>query len=205
MSQIKHAEIGKLNLKKLPFSGRIIDDNKVTDHHAIIPTGKIPHLDSEWEFKVYDAVLTRFIAVFYPACVKNITTVEGNSNSVRFVAKGISIETAGWTELYPKPKRQEGKNGDDKAKKIVSEAADLQKESEADKFQEKELPLFKVNESGPHKPYLKEKTTQPPKHYSENTLLAAMETAGKFVDTEELKEDLKEKGIGTPATRASII
>ena len=119
LSQIKPGEIARLNLKDLPFTNRIIADNKVTDHHAIIPTGKIRNLDDEVEGKVYDAILTRFIAVFYPNCVKNVTTVDGMSNSVLFTAKGITIISAGWTRLYPKAKKRESEKSDLQSKNTV--------------------------------------------------------------------------------------
>ncbi|MBS0638005.1 MAG: DNA topoisomerase 3, partial [Verrucomicrobia bacterium] len=172
-----------LEYDKLNFSNRIINDKKVTDHHAIIPTGKTAQGLSHQMQAVYDAIATRLIAAFYPSCVKEVTTIEGSSNDVAFQAKGVRILTPGWTVLYPK-------KSDDK-------------EKEKDEVQE--LPLFEKGESGPHAPFISEGKTKPPASFNENALLGAMETAGKLVEDEALKEALKEKGIGTPATRASII
>jgi len=178
---LKPAEIGKLNLGSLAFNGRIIDDKKVGDHHAIIPTGKLPGELSPGAQKVYDAVVTRLIAVFYPACVKEVTTVSAVSNEVPFRARGVRVLEPGWTAL--EPRKDEKKKGDD----------------------EQDLPEFKVGESGPHEPFVRRGETTPPKSFTEGTLLGAMETAGKLVDDEQLKEALKERGLGTPATRAAII
>lgn len=184
LKKVKGKEIEPLDFTQLPFSSRIINDKKVTDHHAIIPTGTLPlSLPAQSQF-VYDAILTRLIAAFYPSCVKEVTTIDGNANKKAFQAKGVRILAPGWTTLYPK-------KSDDTAD---SKQTELQ-----------ELPLFQEGESGPHTPYITEGKTKPPAHYNENALLGAMETAGKFVEDESLKEILKEKGIGTPATRASII
>lgn len=173
--------IAPLNLAKLPFTKRIIDDTKVTDHHAIIPTGIKPRSLGTNEQLVYDAITTQFVAAFYPVCVKNVTTVDGRAQRVKFKAKGTQIVEPGWTVLFPKRvKRQE--------------AAD-----------EQELPCFEKGENGPHAPTLREGKTMPPKHYTENSLLGAMEAAGKLVEDDALREALKERGIGTPATRAAII
>ncbi len=176
----KPVEIGKLNLQALAFTGRIINDAKVGDHHAIIPTGKRPGELPPGAQKVFDAVVTRLIAVFYPACVKEVTTVNGASNEVPFRAKGVRVLDPGWTVLYPR-------KGDDK------------------KDEDQELPEFLPGESGPHEPFVRRGETTPPKPYTEGSLLGAMETAGKLVEEEQLKEALKERGLGTPATRASII
>ncbi len=180
LKPLKPAEIGKLNLQALPFNGRIINDAKVSDHHAIIPTGKAPGELAPAAQKVFDAVVTRLIAVFYPACVKEVTTVSGTSNEVPFRAKGVRVLDPGWTVLYPRKE-------DDK------------------KEEEQELPEFRPGESGPHEPFVRRGETTPPKSYTEGSLLGAMETAGRLVDDEQLKEALKERGLGTPATRASII
>ncbi len=180
LATIKQKEIGKLNLSSLRFSGRIVNDKKVGDHHAIIPTGSLPGQLSRRDEQVFDAIVTRLIAVFYPPCVKEITTVDGVSNKVPFRAKGVRVIQPGWTELYP------------------------QKRSD-DNEDEQELPEFKVGERGPHEPLIKQGETSPPRPFTENTLLGAMETAGKLVDDEQLRETLKEKGLGTPATRAAII
>ncbi|MCX5876910.1 MAG: DNA topoisomerase 3 [Deltaproteobacteria bacterium] len=181
LKAIRPEEIAPLNLAKLPFSKRIIDDTKVSDHHAIIPTGVKPHSLGTNEQLVYEAITTQFIAAFYPVCVKNLTTVEGESNGVKFEAKGTQIVKPGWTVLFANRKQSQ-------------EAAE-----------EQTLPLFSEGESGPHEPSLREGKTIPPKHFSENSLLGAMEAAGKFVEDDSLREALKERGIGTPATRAAII
>jgi DNA topoisomerase-3 len=177
---LKPQEIGRLDLDALAFNGQIVNDKKVSDHHAIIPTGKKPGDLPPAAQKIYDAVVTRLIAVFYPACVKDVTVVDGASNEVPFRARGVRVIEPGWTVLYPR--RSDDANED-----------------------EQELPEFRPGESGPHEPSLRAGETTPPKHYTENTLLGAMETAGKLVDDEQLKEVLKEKGLGTPATRAAII
>ncbi len=182
LKKIREKEIEPLDLAALPFSNRIINDKKVTDHHAIIPTGKFSNTLPYETQAVYDAIVTRLIAAFYPSCVKQVTTIEGNANKLDFQAKGIRILTPGWTSLYPKK-------------------SDEKKDAE----EPQELPLFEKGESGPHAPYITEGKTKPPAYYNENALLGAMETAGKMVDDETLKDALKEKGIGTPATRASII
>lgn len=185
LRKIRGKEIEPLDLSQLPFSNRIINDKKVTDHHAIIPTGKVPQTLPFQSQTVYDAIVTRLIAAFYPSCIKEITTIEGNSNQTPFQAKGVRILSPGWTLLYPK------KSEESREKKEPEEI--------------QELPLFEKGEKGSHAPYITEGKTKPPPHYNENALLGAMETAGKLVDDETLKEALKEKGIGTPATRASII
>lgn len=185
LKQIKFKEIEPLNLSELTFSKRMVNDKKVTDHHAIIPTGTLPRTLPYQSQAVYDAIVIRLIAAFYPTCVKELTTIDGISNQHLFQAKGVRIITPGWTVLYPK-KNEETKEAKD--------SSDTQT-----------LPKFTQGESGPHAPYISEGKTNPPSHFNENALLGAMETAGKLVEDEELKEALKEKGIGTPATRASII
>ncbi|MDH5297613.1 MAG: DNA topoisomerase, partial [Desulfobulbaceae bacterium] len=170
-----------LNLAKLPFTKRIIDDTKVTDHHAIIPTGVKPRSIGANDQLVYDAITTQFIAAFHPVCVKNVTTVDGVSNQVKFEAKGTQIVEPGWTLLFPKKKQSQ------------------------DAAEDQALPVFTKGETGPHDPSLREGKTIPPKHFTENSLLGAMEAAGKFVEDDSLREALKERGIGTPATRAAII
>jgi len=181
LKSIRAEQIAPLNLAKLPFTTRIIDDTKVTDHHAIIPTGVRPRSLSASDQLVYDAITTQFIAAFYPVCIKNITTVDGVSAKVKFQAKGTQIVEPGWTALFPK-------------KKISHDTADDQA-----------LPVFTKGETGPHDPSLREGKTKPPSHFTENSLLGAMEAAGKFVEDDTLREALKERGIGTPATRAAII
>ncbi len=173
---IRSEDIDRLNLSSLSFTKRIVDDKKVSDHHAIIPTGKVPsNLSGPWR-DVYDAVVTRTIAVFYPPCLKEMTTVEAKVERASFKARGVVILDPGWTILYPK-------KSDD----------------------EQVLPKFAVGESGVHEPFVKEGKTKPPHFFSESSLLGAMETAGNLVDDDALKEALKEKGIGTPSTRAAII
>ncbi len=176
-------EIGKLNLQALTFTGRIINDAKVSDHHAIIPTGKRPGELAPAAQKVFDAIVTRLIAVFYPACVKEVTTVDAASNEVPFRARGVRMVDPGWTILYPRK---------------VDDRKD-------DKDDDQELADFRPGESGPHEPFVRRGETTPPRPYTEGSLLGAMETAGKLVDEEQLKEALKERGLGTPATRAAII
>jgi DNA topoisomerase-3 len=177
---LKPEEIGRLALDSLSFTGRVIDDAKVGDHHAIVPTGKRPEDLPPGGERIYDAILVRLIAAFYPACLKEVTSVSGVSNGVPFRARGVRVVEPGWTVLYPRRK--------DDAKE-----------------EEQELPEFRPGESGPHEPSIRKGETTPPKPYTEGTLLGAMETAGKLVDDEELKEALKERGLGTPATRAAII
>jgi DNA topoisomerase-3 len=181
LKQLRPEEIAPLNLKQLPFTKRIIDDAKVTDHHAIIPTGMKPQRLGASEQLVYDAITTQFIAAFYPVCVKNITTVDGICNQVKFQAKGTQVIEPGWTVLFAKKTPSPKGAGD------------------------QPLPLFTQDETGDHEPYLHEGKTKPPSHFTENSLLGAMEAAGKFVEDDTLREALKERGIGTPATRAAII
>ncbi|HEY5652951.1 MAG TPA: DNA topoisomerase 3, partial [Pontiella sp.] len=178
---IRAQQIEALDLKKLPFSKRIIDDKKVTDHHAIIPTGVIPGSLGANEQMVYNAITTQFIAAFYPICIKKITTVDGESANVKFQAKGTQIVDPGWSVLFPK--KNKNKKDDE----------------------EQTLPEFTKGESGPHEPATREGKTKPPKTFNENSLLGAMEAAGKWVDDDTMREALKERGIGTPATRAAII
>lgn len=183
LQSLKPEEIGKLQLNKLPFSGRIVNDKKVGEHHAIIPTGKHPgNLDSRSQI-VYEAILTRLIAIFYPLCLKKLTTIEGESNGHDFQAKGVQILEPGWTILYPKESKEGSKSKDE----------------------EQELPAFEIGENGPHHPLVKQGKTEPPRHYTESSLLGAMETAGKMIEDEHLREAMKQKGLGTPATRAAII
>lgn len=167
--------------KKLLKSKKVFDNSKVTDHHAIIPTGVPPQNLSEMEWNVIDMIVCRFISVFYPNCIFAATTVSGEANNVKFKATGKEILEPGWKVLYPK----QNNNGN----------------SDEDKV----LPSFTKGESGPHQPQLTQKFTQPPKPFTEATLLRAMETAGKLVENETLREALKENGIGRPSTRAAII
>ncbi|MDR1407981.1 MAG: DNA topoisomerase 3 [Tannerella sp.] len=171
---------------RLPKSKKVFDNSKVTDHHAIIPTGKqIPHL-SDRETKVYDLVARRFIAVFYPDCEIATTVVTGEVEKVGFKVTGKQILKPGWRVV----------TGRDASDNVTNRPED---EVVA------VLPVFTVGESGPHAPALAEKWTVPPKPYTEATLLRAMETAGKSVEDEELRDALKENGIGRPSTRAAII
>ena len=172
--------------KKLPKSKKVFDNSKVTDHHAIIPTGVVPTGLSFAEEKVYDEVCRHFIAVFYPDCQFATTTVLGKVEDVEFKTSGKQILVSGWREVIKPVKQEEEK-----------------KEGQED--EEKTLPIFEKGEHGPHKPQLAEKWTSPPKPYTEATLLRAMETAGKLVDDESLREVMKENGIGRPSTRAAII
>ena len=178
--------------KKLPKSKKVFDNSKVTDHHAIIPTGVVPQGLSFAEEKVYDEVCRHFIAVFYPDCQFATTTVLGKVEEVEFKTSGKQILVPGWREVI-KPVKKEEVGG-------MKEEVEGEKEDE-----EKTLPIFAKGEHGPHQPQLAEKWTSPPKPYTEATLLRAMETAGKLVDDESLREVMKENGIGRPSTRAAII
>ena len=176
--------------KKLPKSKKVFDNSKVTDHHAIIPTG-VPAINlNEWERRVYDLVARRFIAVFYPDCIFSSTTVLGEAAEVPFKATGKIILEPGWRKLY--------------ANEPAKEATEKTKTNE-EELEESILPDFVKGESGPHTPSLLEKWTQPPKLYTEATLLRAMETAGKLCDDEDLRDAMKENGLGRPSTRAAII
>lgn len=168
---------------KLRKSKKVFDNSKVTDHHAIIPTGQsLPPL-SDTETKVFDTIARRFISVFYPDCSFEQTAVKGEAGKFSFKATGKVIIDAGWREVYAREKKSE-ENSDEK---------------------NTILPLFTVGESGPHIPKVTTKTTQPPHLYTEGTLLKAMETAGATVDDDELRDALKANGIGRPSTRAAII
>ena len=174
---------------KLPKSKKVFDNSKVTDHHAIIPTNVDPASVSltREEKLVYDMVAKRFIAAFYPDCEFSTTTVMAKVNEYDFKATGKEILKDGWRIIYNKDKAQ---TTDDKEKDDEDNGI---------------MPTFVEGESGPHEPSLLKKTTQPPKYYTEGTLLRAMETAGKFVDDDELRDAMKENGIGRPSTRAAII
>ncbi|MCX7083203.1 MAG: DNA topoisomerase 3 [Methylococcales bacterium] len=176
-------QIAPLNLDTLDLSKRYFNDAKVTDHHAIIPTTMLPSNLTADEAKVYDAIVLRFIAAFYPPCLKQITTVLAAVQKTKFKASGTVIEAEGWQVLY---------------KNTAPSSA-----SKTDEV--KLLPVFTVGETGPHQPHITQGKTTAPKAYNEASLLGIMESAGKTCDDEQLKEALKEKGLGTPATRASII
>ncbi|MEM6963692.1 MAG: DNA topoisomerase 3 [Bacteroidota bacterium] len=180
--------------KKIKKSGKVFNDKKVTDHHAIIPTGFEKNNLQPQERNVYDAIARRFIAAFYPDCLVAKTTVIGEVDGLKFKAFGKEILEEGWRVLFPKPKKSNTFT--------KKETEDSRKKKEEE---EKILPEFKKGESGPHDPTLVEKITQPPKTYSEATLLRAMETAGKNVDDDELRDLMKANGIGRPSTRAAII
>ncbi|WP_438482426.1 DNA topoisomerase 3 [Oleiharenicola lentus] len=197
---LKATEISKLDLKALPFSKRIVDDKKVSDHHAIIPTTILGENLEGDEAKLYDAVVMRLIAAFYPSCVRAVTTVEAVAAEEPFRARGIVLVDPGWTALYggdsdedegaSKSTKKETKDGD--------AAATAEEPAQA-------LPAFQEGERNPHEPSLPQFKTSAPKRFNEASLLQLMETAGKIVTDETLKEALKDKGVGTPATRASII
>ena len=202
--QVKHAGtapyaelVRPLGGKPLSKSKKVFDSSKVTDHHAIIPTGMVPTALTDMQRKVFDLVARRFIAVFYPDCKYAQTTVLGEVRSVatesqptedaiEFKVTGRTILDPGWRTVYAK---------------------DVQTEDDEKKPEEEErtLPAFEKGESGPHQPTLTEKMTTPPPYYTEATLLRAMETAGKLVEDEELRRAMKENGIGRPSTRAAII
>ncbi len=168
-------------------SKKVFDNSKVTDHHAIIPTGQHPQNLTDMERRVFDLIACRFIAVFYPDCKFATTTVLGEVESIEFKATGKQILEPGWRVIFGTP------------------SAQSQEEKEEKGEEENVLPAFVKGESGPHVPDLYEKWTQPPRPYTEATLLRAMETAGKLVDNDELRDALKENGIGRPSTRAAII
>lgn len=184
--------------KKLPKSKRVFDNSKVTDHHAIIPTGVPATNLSQQEMMVYDLVARRFIAEFYPDCEISTTTVLGKVADIEFKASGKQILKPGWRTVEQRPQQGIGAQPQ-------STQTDAQDENASDSAELKIMPNFVKGESGPHTPSLKETWTTPPKPYTEATLLRAMETAGKFVDNEELRDALKENGIGRPSTRAAII
>ncbi len=171
---------------KIPKSKKVFDNSKVTDHHAIIPTGQSPSILVGDEKKLYHLIAQRFIAAFYPDCEFNTTTVLGHAADVKFKVNGKVIVKPGWRDVY--------------AGQAAAES-DAEKDGEGNGL----LPAFTEGESGPHTPVVAKRTTQPPKYYTEGTLLRAMETAGKTVDDETLREAMKENGIGRPSTRAAII
>ena len=172
---------GGKGVGSLPKSKKVFDNSKVTDHHAIIPTGQRPDNLTDLERKVYNMVALRFIAAFYPPCQVANTTVLACAGDISFKVTGREVLEQGWREVFAKEKTDD--------------------ETE----EQKVLPSFRKGESGPHEPQLQEKTTTPPKYYTEATLLRAMETAGKTVEDEELRDAMKENGIGRPSTRAAII
>lgn len=180
-----HPLLGPIRGQKLRKSKKVFDNSKVTDHHAIIPTGVSPNGLTARESDVFRIIAVRFISVFFPDCEFEQTSVKGKAGKVQFKAGGRVIINPGWKQLYSKE--------------------DVSAEKKDDENAEAVLPAFVPGETGPHSPRLAKKTTQPPKFYTEGTLLKAMETAGSDVDDEELRESLKANGIGRPSTRAAII
>ena len=192
--------------KKLPKSKRVFDTSKVTDHHAIIPTGVPASALSDMERNVYDLIARRFIAVFYPDCKFSTTTVLGKVEDVEFKVSGKEILEPGWRTIYAQQPSQP--SNPSTSQPLNTQPLNPQPSSSEDddkRDEERTLPTFVKGESGPHTPTLTEKWTTPPKYYTEATLLRAMETAGKFVDDETLRAALKENGIGRPSSRAGII
>lgn len=192
--------------KKLPKSKRVFDTSKVTDHHAIIPTGVPATALSDMERNVYDLIARRFIAVFYPDCKFSTTTVLGKVEDVEFKVSGKEILEPGWRTIYAQQPSQP--SNPSTSQPLNTQPLNPQPSSSEDddkRDEERTLPTFVKGESGPHTPTLTEKWTTPPKYYTEATLLRAMETAGKFVDDETLRAALKENGIGRPSSRAGII
>ena len=167
--------------KPIKKSKSIFNNKKITDHHAIIPTGVAPQGLQGSELQIYDLICKRFIAVFYPPCIVSNTTVIGQVEKLEFKTSGKQIIDPGWRIVYA---------GNDTSTK---------------KEDDKVLPLFEKGEEGPHAPFFHEGKTSPPKHFTEATLLRSMETAGKLVDNEDMREVMKENGIGRPSTRANII
>ncbi len=177
--------VGKTVNVQLPKSKKVFDNSKVTDHHAIIPTGQAPVNLTEQEKKVFDLVARHFIAVFYPECKISTTTIEGRVEDIPFKTSGRQVLDPGWRVVFK---------------------GDVDEESGENNSQRSTVNVqFKKGEQGPHLPELQEKWTQPPRPYTEATLLRAMETAGKLVDNDELRDAMKENGIGRPSTRAAII
>lgn len=178
--------VSNLLSSKLKKSKKVFDNSKVTDHHAIIPTGQtLPSGLTKEEKQVFHTVALRFISAFYPDCVYDQTIVNAKIYNINFKASGRVIVDSGWKVVYGK------------AKNLEEEKSDLADASN--------LPLFSIGEKGAHSPFLGKKTSQPPKYYTEGTLLKAMETAGQTVEDEDLRESLKANGIGRPSTRAAII
>ena len=174
--------------RPIPKSKTVFDDKKVTDHHAIIPTGVNPSGISPFEQQVYDLIAKRFVAVFYPECKVSNTTVLAKVGTLDFKVTGKQIIEPGWRVIYDEPKSQITNN-----------------ESQIKDDEERVLPIFEKGEKGPHTPIVHKGKTSPPKPYTEATLLRAMETAGRQVDDEEMRELMKDNGIGRPSTRANII
>ncbi len=175
--------IAPLLTQPIPKFKSVFDDSKITDHHAIIPTEIIPNPNiSKEEKQIYDLIARRFIAVFYPECKISNTSVEAKVGDIPFKTNGKQILELGWREVYIKDKPEKNEKQD-----------------------EQKIPKFEIGEKGEHKPFIHTGKTTPPKHYTEATLLRAMETAGRQIEDEELRETLKNNGIGRPSTRANII
>ena len=200
-----YAELVKaLGGKPLPKSKRVFDGSKVTDHHAIIPTGIPPQGLTDAEKNVYDLIARRFIAAFYPDCKFSTTTVIGEVDGIEFKVTGKEILDQGWRVVFATPNaaKEKGITDEQSAGNGDTSAKDP---SAVEPVSEVTLPSFTKGETGPHTPTLTEKQTTPPKHYTEASLLRAMETAGKLVDDDTLRAALKENGIGRPSSRAGII
>lgn len=180
------AELAPLRGAALRKNRKVFDNSKITDHHAIIPTGVAPRALTDMERSVYDMVARRFIAAFHADCRFTATVVTGDADGVAFRASGRVVSEPGWRTVYAREARNVAVDSSDEA-------------------ENKNLPAFRKGEEGPHEPQLEQKTTQPPKSYTEASLLRAMETAGRTVDDEELREAMKANGIGRPSTRAAII
>ena len=200
-----YAELVKaLGGKPLPKSKRVFDGSKVTDHHAIIPTGIPPQGLTDAEKNVYDLIARRFIAAFYPDCKFSTTTVIGEVDGIEFKVTGKEILDQGWRVVFATPNAAKEKGITDEQSAGNGDTS-TKDSSAVEPVSEVTLPSFTKGETGPHTPTLTEKQTTPPKHYTEASLLRAMETAGKLVDDDTLRAALKENGIGRPSSRAGII
>lgn len=202
LEPLRHAPLRK--------SKKVFDNAKITDHHAIIPTGVLPQGLTDVQRNVYDLIVQRFVAVFYPDCRFATTTVDGEAAGIPFRASGKVIVDEGWRVLFPKANaaREGGTNAASSSSSSAGEGGAAPQVGNAGSQRsddERTLPPFQKGETGPHTPTLTQKETTPPKPFTEATLLRAMETAGRNVDDEELREAMKENGIGRPSTRAAII
>ena len=201
LEPLRHAPLRK--------SKKVFDNAKITDHHAIIPTGVLPQGLTDVQRNVYDLIVQRFVAVFYPDCRFATTTVDGEAAGIPFRASGKVIVDEGWRVLFPKANaaREGGANAASSSSAAGEGGASAQAGNAGSQRSDDErtLPPFQKGETGPHTPTLTQKETTPPKPFTEATLLRAMETAGRNVDDEELREAMKENGIGRPSTRAAII
>ena len=189
-----YPQVAPLIGAKLPKSKKVFDNKKVTDHHAIIPTGQRPEGLTADEKKVFDLVALHFIAAFYPECEVSNTTVLAKAGDIDFKVTGREVLKPGWRTVF-----------ETSEPRTPRDPSNPSEENDESSEETRSLPSFAKGESGPHEPVLKEKTTTPPKYYTEATLLRAMETAGKTVENDELREAMKENGIGRPSTRAAII